>query len=49
MEDEFLLGATSRAWAEEHRGLGALGIAAMVRELVSPVAATGSGTHQRVA
>ncbi len=49
MEDEFLLGATSRAWAEENRGLGPLGIAAMVRELASPVAATGAGTQQRVA
>lgn len=33
MGDEFLLGATSRAWAEEHRGIGPDGIASAVRAL----------------
>lgn len=37
MGDEFLLGATSRAWAEEHRGIGSGGIAAAVRALMSGV------------
>lgn len=52
MEDEFLLGATSRAWAEEHRGLGASGIARTVRGLVDSIRGirpSATGAERRVA
>lgn len=53
MEDEFLLGSTSRAWAEEHRGLGPEGIVAAVRALHQPkrkrAPSQAAGAHRRVA
>lgn len=46
MGDEFLLGATTRTWAEEHRGLGPEGIAAAVHDLAD---ANRTRTARRVA
>lgn len=49
MGDEFMLGATSRAWAEKHLGLGPNGIASTVRALLDEEAAPRQATTRRVA
>lgn len=49
MGDEFLLGATSRAWAEENRNLGPDGIANAVRDLLDAAAAPQRSPARRVA
>ncbi len=47
--DEFLLGSTSRAWAEEHRCLGPQGIEAAVRTLLDRAAQPRRSQARRVA